>query len=73
LEEITGAPPLRNKSRATISAFAYNRRLTLSARCDPFTFTAADTQEFLSLYANRLRGHMSVQEPAPELRQLAAV
>jgi hypothetical protein len=73
LEEITGAPPLRRKTRATISAFAYNRRLTLSARCDPFTFTADDTQEFLDLYSGRLRSHVAPREVAPTPRELAAV
>jgi hypothetical protein len=69
LEEITGSPPLRRKTRATISAFAYNRRLTLSARCDPFTFTPADTQEFLDLYAARLQSHVAAPEaPAPLAR-----
>jgi hypothetical protein len=69
LEEIIGAPPLRRKTRATISAFAYNRRLTLSARCDPFTFTPADTQEFLDLYAARLQSHVAAPKavPGPEL------
>jgi hypothetical protein len=73
LEEITGAPPLRRKTRATISAFAYNRRLTLSARCDPFTFAPADTQEFLNLYAGRLQSHIAIPEPAPAPRELATV
>jgi hypothetical protein len=59
VEEITGAPPLRCKTRATISIFAYNRRLTISARCDPFSFTAGDTQQFLNLYNARLRRHLS--------------
>jgi hypothetical protein len=72
LEEITGAPPLRYKSRATISAFAYNRRLTLSARCDPFTFTTDDTQDFLDLYASRLRGHILAKEPTAK-HELAMV
>jgi hypothetical protein len=57
LEEITGAPPLRHNTRAALSVFAYNRRLTISGRCDPFSFTPADTQEFLNLYAARLRLH----------------
>lgn len=66
LEEITGAPPLRSKSRATLSIFAYNRRLTLCARCDPFSFTPGDTQEFLNLYAARLRLHTQAQERQPQ-------
>jgi hypothetical protein len=58
LEEITGAPPLRRKSRAAISVFAYNRRLTISTRCDPFSFTPDDAQEFLRVYVARLRCYL---------------
>jgi hypothetical protein len=73
LEEITGAPPLRRKTRATVSAFAYNRRLTLSVRCDPFTFTPADTREFLDLYAGRLHNHLAAPASAAPAPELAAV
>lgn len=69
LEQITGAAPLRYKTRATISAFAYNRKLTLSARCDPFTFTAGDTQEFLDLYVAQLQSFA----PSKQLSQRVEV
>ncbi len=63
LEDITGAPPLRHLSRAAISAFAYNRRLTLSVRCDPFRFSSGDSKEFLSLYVGRLRSRLVRRTP----------
>ena len=58
LEEITGVPPIRPKTRATFSIFTYNRMLTISLRCDPHLFALDDTQELLSLYVQRLRQHL---------------
>ena len=58
LDEITGVPPIRPKTRATLSIFTYNRMLTLSLRCDPHLFTLDDTQEMLSMYVEKLRQHL---------------
>jgi hypothetical protein len=55
LEEITGVPPLRAKTRATFSISQYNRRLAISLRCDPRLFRLEDTAILLKLYAARLR------------------
>lgn len=73
LEEITGAPPQRYKTQATLSAFAYNRQLTLSLRCDPFSFAPEDTQEFLNLYAAQLGRHLTTTAPAAIERELTTV
>jgi hypothetical protein len=56
LEAITGVPPLREKTRATFSISQYQRRLTVSLRCDPSCFTLEDTAELLKMYMQRLRG-----------------
>ena len=54
LEAITGVPPLRPKTRATFSVSQYNRRLTVSLRCDPSCFTMADTDALLNIYVEHL-------------------
>ena len=58
LDEITGVPPIRPKTRATLSTFTYNRMLTISLRCDPHLFSLDDTQELLSIYIKRLGQHL---------------
>ena len=55
LEEITGVPPLRPKMRAAFSISQYDRRLTISLRCDPHTFRLEDTANLLELYISQLR------------------
>jgi hypothetical protein len=55
LEEITGVPPLRAKTRATVSISQYDRRLTVSLRCDPHLFRLEDTAALLGLYVDRLQ------------------
>jgi hypothetical protein len=55
LDDITGVPPLRPKTRATFSVFAYRRRLTISLRCDPAHFSDQDTVRLLEIYARHLR------------------
>ncbi len=55
LEEITGVPPLRPKMRAAFSISQYDRRLTISLRCDPHTFRMEDTAGLLELYVEQLR------------------
>jgi hypothetical protein len=59
LEAITGVPPLRAKTRATFSISQYNRRLTVSLRCDPRSFTLEDTAVLLEMYMQRLRDSAS--------------
>jgi hypothetical protein len=55
LDQITGVPPMRPRTRATFSVFAYDRRLAISLRCDPHLFDLGDTQQLLSAYIQRLR------------------
>ena len=54
LEEITGVPPLRPGTRATFSISQYDRRLTISLRCDPHLFCMEDTASLLGLYVEQL-------------------
>ena len=55
LESISGVPPLRAKTRATFSISQYDRRVTVSLRCDPHCFTTDNTATLLELYMRRLR------------------
>jgi hypothetical protein len=55
LDAITGVPPLRLKTRASFSISQYNRRLTVSLRCDPYYFRLEDTAKLLEIYVRRLR------------------
>ena len=55
LEDVTGIPPMRPRTRATFLVLSYNRKLTINLRCDPQRFTAADTQRLLSLFRARLQ------------------
>jgi NRPS condensation-like uncharacterized protein len=59
LEEVTGVPPMRIKSHATLAIFSYLRKLTISVRCDPFEFTPETSREFLEMYADGLRSHIA--------------
>ncbi len=62
LEEITGVPPLRAKTRATFSISQYNRRLAISLRCDPLLFRLEDTATLLKLYVERLRKSAAIDD-----------
>ena len=62
LEEITGVPPLRAKTRATFSISQYNRRLAISLRCDPQLFRLEDTATLLDLYVERLRKSAAIDD-----------
>jgi len=55
LEEITGVPPLRPNTRASIGISQYDRRLTICLRCDPYYFDRAQTRRLLTLYVDQLR------------------
>ena len=54
LDDVTGVPPLRPKTRATFSIFQYDRRLTVCLRCDPRSFDDRQTRELLDLYSVQL-------------------
>jgi hypothetical protein len=59
LEEISGVPPIRPRTRASISIFTYRRRLKISIRCDPNFFDAADTQKLVDTYVSVIRDAMN--------------
>ncbi len=67
LEHISGVPPLRPGSRATVSIVTYGRELAVHLRCDSHTMSSEDARAFLGLYAERLRSRI-VQEPAERPR-----
>jgi hypothetical protein len=59
LEEISGVPPIRPNTRASISIFTYRRRLKISVRCDPNHFDEADTQKLVETYVSAIRDGMN--------------
>ena len=63
LEDITGVPPLRRKTRATFSISQYVRRLTVSLRCDPHLFRLEDAAELLRRYVAQLRLSAGIPKP----------
>ncbi len=72
LEEITGVPPLRPGTRATFSISQYDRRLTISLRCDPHLFCREDTMALLDLYVEQLNRSAEPRTGAPAQRVAAA-
>ena len=54
LEAITGVPPLRRKTRCTLSSSIYGRNLTFSMRCDPHSFSMSDTSKLLDLFCEKI-------------------
>jgi NRPS condensation-like uncharacterized protein len=54
LEGISGVPPLRRMTRCTLSSSIYGRKLTFSMRCDPHSFSQADSAQLLQLYCSTL-------------------
>lgn len=68
LESITGVPPLRQLTNATVSVSAYGRGIAVSVRCDPHRFGEPGARRFLDLYCDQLRGLLpcqAVAAPAP--------
>ncbi len=55
LEDITGVPPYRPKTRTAVSIFQYDRRLTICLRCDPQLYRLQDAERLLKMYADQLR------------------
>jgi hypothetical protein len=54
-ERMTGTPPLRPLTRASMLSSCYAGELTVSLRCDPETFTVADAQSLLAEYVECLQ------------------
>jgi hypothetical protein len=63
LEDVTGVPPLRPGSHATLAIFSYGRELAISIRCNPAVFDAESSQAFLELYVSQLRTHLGETSP----------
>jgi len=55
LEDFTGSPPLRDKTRAAISITTYRRQLTVSLRCDPHLYEARHAKEMLEMFMTGLK------------------
>ena len=54
LTNISGIPPMRRLTRAVFSLCDYGQQLTISLRCDPLSFSPADTRRLLDQYASQL-------------------
>lgn len=67
LERISGAPPIRPKSRASFSIVTYRRELTIGVKCDPHLFSERDNDRLMALFVAALRKHLPVAEPTPTL------
>jgi hypothetical protein len=55
LESITGVPPLRRNTRATVSVSSYGRKLIFSMRCDPHLFSQDESRALLNVFCDQLR------------------
>jgi len=59
LNDVSGVPPMRIRSHATLAIFSYLRKLTVSVRCDPYQFSKEDAAQFLNMYADGLKMHIA--------------
>ena len=59
LERMVGVSPLRDLTRAAVTAVTFNRELLVNVRFDPKLMSMVDTREFLDLYVERLEQHLS--------------
>ena len=55
LDDVSGVPPMRPGTSATISIFSYKRELKICLRCDPNQFEESDSQKFLDMYVANLQ------------------
>jgi hypothetical protein len=62
LEDLSGVPPLRPGTSATISIFTYRRVLKICLRCDPNQFSEADSRVVLDAYVANLNTEISSSE-----------
>ena len=75
LERISGVPPLRPLSRATVSIVTYGREFAINVRCDPNVMSLEDANEFLDFFVARLQSHLPTTESVERVamdRELAA-
>ena len=54
LEDISGVPPMRRNTNATLSIFTYRRALKLCLRCTPKLFDSQQSENFLNLLVEKL-------------------
>lgn len=59
LDNISGVPPMRQRSHATWAIFTYAREMTISLRCDPFRFSQEQSEALLDVYMQRLGRHLN--------------
>lgn len=59
LDDISGVPPMRRNTNATLSIFTYKRSLKLCLRCTPKLFTGQETATFLNQLVNNLESKVA--------------
>ncbi len=59
LDDIVGAPPVRDNTRAAFTIGRYGKRFWVCLRCDPRVFPADDAHGLLSSYVDRLQRTMA--------------
>jgi NRPS condensation-like uncharacterized protein len=57
-DRLIGISPLRELTRAAVSAITFHRELLINVRCDPRWMAIEDTRELLSLYVERIKTHL---------------
>jgi len=62
LEGISGVPPLRPGTNATVSIFTYRRELKICLRCDPNQFSEQDTDSLLNAFVENLKLELATSQ-----------
>lgn len=62
LEGISGVPPLRPGTNATVSIFTYRRELKICLRCDPNQFSEQDTGSLLNAFVENLKLELATSQ-----------
>jgi hypothetical protein len=55
LEQVSGVPPIRPLTRASIAVITYAEEVTLCLQCDSNYFERAQASELLQIYIARLK------------------
>ncbi len=63
LDDFTGAPPLRHRTRASIAITTYQRKLTICLRCDPYLFDQEHTTKMINMFMSGLRSWFENDPP----------
>ena len=72
LNDVSGVPPMRPGTNATISIFTYRRVLKICLRCDPNQFSQEETQRLLQLYVENICSENREKCAEPLTESLAA-